>query len=249
MLTVVAAASAGAVLGIGHLLSSADALPMRTLAVRGADGPFADEVRAYASVEAGAPLFGVDLDAVASRVLEHPYVKSAQVRRVPPDALEIEVVARRAVAVVSAGSLYLADEDGALFKSARPGDGLDLPVVTGIDEGTIGSPVATADLKQALALLALHARLGAPGGEISEVSVARDGGLTLVLADGARVHLGDSTESARVQGKLARLGIIVSRLAAAGQHAHSIRLDDERRPERAAVRLRAGSETPPVGGT
>ena len=42
------------------------ALPIRTVAVHGVEGPRVDEVLAYAAVTVGAPLFSVDVEAVAA---------------------------------------------------------------------------------------------------------------------------------------------------------------------------------------
>ena len=51
-----------------------------------------------------------------------------------------------------------------------------------------------------------------------------------------------------IAAKLARLDAVVRRLSQEGRRASFIYLDDERRPERAAVRLRTAAETPPTGG-
>lgn len=239
------------VVQIASMVEESDALPVRSVAVRGPGlEPESDrvaEVLAYAGVEPGMPLFAVDIDAVAARVREHPYVAAATVRRVPPDSIEIAVEPREPRAVLSADGLYLVDAKGRVMKTARPGDGLDLPVLTGVSAADVASGQALDVLSAAVDLLDAHARAGLPGGVASEVSVLPGVGFELVLEDGTRVRVGDDGPDV-MKAKLARLDAVVRRLSAEGRRASFIYLDDERRPERAAVRLRPAAETPPVGG-
>jgi cell division protein FtsQ len=245
-----------AALGVLHVagwVERSDALPVRTVAVQGAsEGAPVEEILAYAGVEPGAPLFAVDLEGVAARVLEHPYVAQATVRRVPPDGIEVSVETRvpRAVlapSALDAGGLYLLDAGGRVMKSARVGDGLDLPVVTGFAAADIASGAASEALAAAVSLAEAHAGAGAPGGAASEVHLVPGVGFELVLEDGTRVRVGDDGPEV-MKAKLARLDAVVRRLSQEGRRASFIYLDDERRPERAAVRLRPMAETPPVGG-
>jgi cell division protein FtsQ len=239
------------VVSVARWVEGSDTLPVRTVAVHGngleAGSPRVDEILAYAAVQPGSPLFALDLDAVKNRVLEHPYVASATVRRVPPDGVEITVETRQPAAILAAGSLYLVDVNGQVMKTARNGDGLDMPVITGIAADDVASGDALPTLHAAVDLLHEHARAGSPGGTASEVHLIPGVGFELVLEDGTRVRVGDD-EPEVMKAKLARLDAVVRRLSLEGRRASFIYLDDERRPERAAVRLRPGTETPPVGG-
>lgn len=252
----VAGLAAVGVVQVAAFVERSDALPVRSVAVHGpgleperdeADRARVEEILAYAGVEPGLPLFAIDIDAVAARVLEHPFVAAATVRRVPPDGIEIAVETRAPRAVLAADGLYLVDGKGQVMKTARPGDGLDLPVVTGIAAADVASGQALDVLAAAVDLLEAHVRAGSPGGEASEVSLIPGVGFELVLEDGTRVRVGDDGPEA-MTAKLARLDAVVRRLSAEGRRASFIYLDDERRPERAAVRLRPEAETPPVGG-
>jgi cell division septal protein FtsQ len=69
-------------------------------------------------------------------------------------------------------------------------------------------------------------------------------GFELVLEDGARVRIGRNDWN----DKLARLTEVLRRLEEAGRRASHINIDDDRRPERAAVRLRTEAEMRPAGG-
>lgn len=243
--------SAVAVVKLAALVENSDLLPVKTVTVQGADGARVDEVLAYAAIPNGTPLLSVETSDVAARVAQHPFVSHASVRRVPPDSVTIDVVMRDPVAMLSAGELYLVDGAGNVMKSARAGDGLDLPVITGIDASALAAGTGAQGndaVRGALLRLDAHARAGHPGGAVSEIAVLPGAGYELVLEDGLRVRIGDDASDAGVVDKLGRLDAVLRRLANAGLRASFIHLDDDRRPERAAVRLRPVAETPPVGG-
>lgn len=247
-LLALATLSAFAVVKLAALLENSELLPLKTVTVHGADGPRVDEVLAYAALPVGTPLLSIDTSDVAARVAQHPFVARAAVRRVPPDAVVIDVEQRIAVAAVAAGDLYLVARDGSIMKSARAGDGLDLPIITGISPTDMADGAASEALRGALLRLDAHARAGRPGGTLAEVAYVPGLGYELVLDDGLRVRVGDDATESQFVDKLGRLDAVLRRLASAGARASFIHLDDDRRPERAAVRLRPVAETPPVGG-
>lgn len=241
----VAGLAALGVVQLAGLVEKTDALPVRSVAVLGVEGDRTAEILAYAGVSAGEPLFSVDTEAVAARVLEHPFVATARVRRVAPDGIEITVTSRSPRALLAADDgLYLVDTDGNVMKSARIGDGLDLPVLTGFDSAQVSEGAVKGELADAVAIAAAHERAGAPGGPLAEVHLVVGVGFDLVLDGGERVRVGNDN----IDDKLARLGEVLRRLDDAGQKASDIYIDDERRPERAAVRLRTEAETRPAGG-
>lgn len=243
-----AALAALAVVKLAALLENSELLPIKIVTVHGADGARVDEVLAYAAVPVGAPLLAIETATVAARVAQHPFVARAAVRRVPPDAVVIDVELRAPVAALAAGELYLVDRDGHVMKSARAGDGLDLPVITGIDAAELAGEAGREHLRGALARLDAHTRGGRPGGELAEIAVVPGAGYDLVLEDGLRVRVGDDASESQFVDKLGRLEAVLRRLASAGVRASFIHLDDDRRPERAAVRLRSVAETLPAGG-
>ena len=73
--------------------------------------------------------FGVDLEAIARALKRSPWVAQARVRRVWPDALQIRIIARRAVAVWNGQALL--DPSGRIFRPARNTWPQDLPTLAG----------------------------------------------------------------------------------------------------------------------
>jgi cell division protein FtsQ len=243
LLVLLAVSAAVAVVQGDAWLKRTKSLPVRTVVVQGAVGAHESEILAYANIPVGAPLFGVDLDDVTARVLEHPYVSTVHVKRVPPDGVQIDVVERTPMAVLASDALYLVDTTGVPFKRARAGDVLDLPIISGVDADALGKGDVH-DVQEALALVTAHHAAGDVGGALSEIVVLPRVGLELVLGSGVRVRVGHDD----VNHKLDRLRDVLARLDEQKLQASFIYLDDARRPERASVRLRPKPGMAAVGG-
>jgi cell division septal protein FtsQ len=263
----VAAGSAFGVTRIGDAVERSQHLPLRTVAIVGVDGDRAAEVRAYAELSTDGveliPWFGVDLEAAATRVEQHPFVREAVARRVPPDAIEIAVTLREPRAILRQDDrLYLIDDDGVVMKRLRSSDAADLPVISLVSDDAAGDGAvvagavaggngggdtrnekALANISDALHVIDSAADVGL-GDRLSEVNEIPGAGFEVILDDGARARLGTRD----IDGKLRRLVAAEKELKAKGRSFAFMWLDDARRPERIAVRLRPETETSKVGG-
>jgi cell division protein FtsQ len=214
-------------------------LVVKQVVVQGNRAAPAEEITAYAAVPEGVGLYDVDVEAVRRAVSEHPLVARATVRRVPPDQVLIEVSEYEAVATVALGNgLYLLDREGRAFRRAQPGEGLDLPVVTGVPRAMFSDAPeqATALVRLALGAMEAHHRAGRPPEELTEVRVDEAAGVTLRLGEpGVEVVVGRTG----LDGKLARLKVVEAELRARKEQASQVFMDNDRHPERVAVRLRA----------
>lgn len=134
-LAVVAAAGIGACAGAAFLHRWAVTTPglaVRTIRVEGALHASVDEIAAVSDAS-GRNVLGLDLDAVRERVLAHPWVATATVRRDLPQALRITIVERVPTAVVEmTGVSTLVDASGDVIAVAGAAAGL--PAITGLDE-------------------------------------------------------------------------------------------------------------------
>src|SRR5438067_9758804 len=79
-----------------------------------------DEALALAGLSRGMNLLDVDEAESAQRLLALPFVRRASVTRELPRSVRIEVGERNAAVRVALGALYVADEEGAVFRRARP---------------------------------------------------------------------------------------------------------------------------------
>jgi cell division protein FtsQ len=92
------------------------------------------EVIDLVKLKAGTPLHHVVLSGIKGRVESHPWIKQAEVARVPFHELRISVIERVPTAVVRAGSEnFLSDEEGHVLAPLSQADDDSLPMVTGVD--------------------------------------------------------------------------------------------------------------------
>lgn len=145
-------------------------------------------VRSEAGIDHGSPLLLADLGAAADRLEALPWVAEADVTRQLPGRVDIAIVEREAVAVVSGdGSAVLVDVDGRVLEQVAETAGY-VQVVT---DRRPPRPGATVDDELAAAIgLAGRLRVN-PAGAVAAVHL--DGGLRLQLVEGAVVDLGDAS--------------------------------------------------------
>jgi cell division protein FtsQ len=214
-----------------------DLFRIREIRFEGLARATADELLELSPVQRGDHLLLCDTDVLAAALRRHPWVASVEVERELPRTMVVRVLERRAAALVDLGGLYLVDATGEVFKRAVPGDGLDLPVITGIgreawvERREEVEPLLTA----ALALLARWAERGLDRTEpVSEIHLDPDSGTTLWAgSDGLEVRLGHGD----LPEKLDRLERVLAAVAADRERAEVLHLDNRRRPDWVTVRL------------
>lgn len=118
---------------------------------------------------------------VRARLEEHPFIKTATVRRIFPGRLQIVVRERRPEAITVLGGLFFVDRDGETFGPLRDADPRNLPIITGLD-GDLPAGTRRWMLRRALRLLRRCGRDAATpacGGPLSEVHVDVAEGVTV----------------------------------------------------------------------
>ncbi|UVT15308.1 MAG: FtsQ-type POTRA domain-containing protein [Nitrospira sp.] len=109
-------------------------LEITTITVEGAHHIDKQNVLDLAKVKPGTPLHLIVTTAIKEQVESHPWVKTAEVTRVPLHELRISVVERKPAAIVRAESQnFLSDEEGHVLSRLGQTDDDALPLVTGID--------------------------------------------------------------------------------------------------------------------
>ncbi len=218
-----------------------DLLRIREIRFEGLSRASAQELLELSPVQRGDHLLLCDTSLVELALRRHPWIAAVEVRRTLPPALEIRVSERRAAALVDLAGLYLVDAEGEVFKRALPGDGLDLPVVTGISRDDWVERRAEVEplLHAALALLDRWAERGLDRRTpVSEIHISAEYGTTLWAgAEGLEVRLGHGA----LPEKLARLERVLAAVEAEGRRAEVLHLENRRRPDWVAVRFAGGS--------
>jgi cell division protein FtsQ len=162
-------------------------------------------------------------------------VRTVEVTRRFPNRVSVQVAEHVPAALAVLGELYVLDEEGEPFKRVTPGDGLDLPLVTGLDrEGYVADPDAARErFRTALEVARAYAQLSPGKAErLSEVRLEAQG-LALVSVAGQEVRLGEGNSDVKLQ----RLARVRRELDARGLAAEIIHLDNRARPGWVAVKI------------
>jgi cell division protein FtsQ len=165
-------------------------LEIKKINVDGSSRVSVDEIVRLSNIEEGQNILSVDLSLGASVIEAHPWIATASIARHIPDTINIKVKERKALSLVSMDSLYVADEDGVLFKKYSPEDALDLILITGL--GTDPAEGGYALDAEMLELIEYFAgREGLNLNDLSEIHSDSVYGLSLYTLDkGIRLSLG-----------------------------------------------------------
>jgi cell division protein FtsQ len=90
------------------------------------------EILARAGVSPGTNILAVNLSAVRKRLVSHPWIAEAYVRRQIPRKIDIRIEEHRAAAVLDLDRRYLINARGIIFKALAEGEGTGLPVIRGL---------------------------------------------------------------------------------------------------------------------
>ncbi len=236
-----AAVTAGAVAS-GRLLEqyvhSAKAFAIRDIEISGLSRLSRAEVLAAAGLAVGQNVFEVSPEQARAHLLHSPWVAEARVTRRLPGSFRIELSEQQPAALLQLERLYLVSEEGSVLKPVQPGDPVDLPVITGVDTAQFRGDLGyrTSLLVAAVTLLHDYRDVGLWRREpLAEIHVDGDAGFALYVGqDPMLVRVGQ-----RPYGKkLRRLRQILDELRADRERPAYVYLDNVRRPDRVAVRLR-----------
>jgi cell division protein FtsQ len=195
------------------------ALHPHAIEVTGTNVVSKDEVLAKAAVDGESNLWLQDTAAMSRRIETIPYVKTADVTRVPPATLRIAVTERTPYAIVVSGPYRsLVDDELRVLSGAVPGRG-KLPEFR--VQGAGAAPGAFLAEAGAVGFLADAKALTAAGVDAAVYDRDRFGDLVVTLGNGVRVELGDESDVAK---KAVLIGPILAQTAAHGRQLASIDL-------------------------
>jgi cell division protein FtsQ len=119
-------------LGGAFLLFIRDHAAFQVVAVRvyGAEHVPQAELIQLAQIGHGTSLLRLNVEGVRRRIMQHPWIREALVRRVYPNELQIIVYERRPAALLDSGNGHLIDNQGYLLGQATPMEMVDLPRLT-----------------------------------------------------------------------------------------------------------------------
>ncbi len=177
---------------IGWLLEQLDdpmTLPIQKIRVQGALVHVNEDMLRQSVVEkVQGGYFNIDVAALRETVEQLPWVKSAAVRRVWPDAVVIHVIEQRPLAVWAKGGLV--NDQGELFKPKQGVQLKHLPLFTAPAGMERNVTELYRDLSAQLAPLKLH---------ITELRLDQRRAVQLQLHNGIKLVLGREERLARLQ--------------------------------------------------
>ena len=133
------------------------------------------DLKIFADAFTGQNIFLVDLDLVAKRAADHPWIKDVRIYRRLPNRVIVRIAERVPIALLNAGTgLYLVDEDCmVLERLSRPPESSDLPIISAHIHGPAKGRVIDDHAVQSSILLLKE--LSARGGwRIGDVRVKAD---------------------------------------------------------------------------
>jgi cell division protein FtsQ len=120
------------------VLMDADSFPVEQIKITGAGRLSRDTIARRAGVRRGDNILAVNLSKVRKRLISHPWIAKAQVRRNIPAGLSIRIREHQGLAIVDLGDKFLLNHEGRLFKAYQPGtDPGDLPVIQGLSASDV----------------------------------------------------------------------------------------------------------------
>ncbi len=103
------------------------AFHVATVRVYGAERVPQQELIQLAQITHGTSLFRINVERVRARIMQHPWIRDALVRRMYPNGLEVIVYERRPTALLESGSGYVIDGEGYILGQATPAELASLP--------------------------------------------------------------------------------------------------------------------------
>jgi cell division protein FtsQ len=196
----------------------------RRIQIEGTQRLDAKTVATVAGVRTGINVLSVNLSAARRRLLAHPWVAEAEVRREIPATLSIRIREHVPAAIVEVGRKFLLNARGEIFKEWEPADPGGLPVVSGLQVSDLrpadrsgaapshglpglkaAAPPASAPSRPMDAVMQVLARTGETGSvlptrEIRAIRVDRELGITVLAYDEAKsIRLGYDDYAAKLR--------------------------------------------------
>ncbi|MFZ5570583.1 MAG: cell division protein FtsQ/DivIB [Thermodesulfobacteriota bacterium] len=166
-------------------LTQWDYLNARNIHVEGQRRLFRETILSQAQIGPSDNILAINLSMARARLLSHPWIAEADIRREFPATIVIRISEHRPLAVIDLGRELLMDEEGEIFKEKTEDDPVDLPVVTGLDYAEL-DPVGRSKSKglkavvDILRVIKTHYR-GIGRFPVDHIGIDRDLGLTLTM--------------------------------------------------------------------
>ena len=155
-------------------ITGADILPKKTILQQaGLDFNKKDKIN----------ILSISLSMVRKRLLAHPMIEDAGVKRELPGTVNITVKEQKPLAVIDLGKKFVINKKGEIFKELSSKDPLLLPVITGLEFSDLNADSRTTGIPFKAVMNVLHlgqkSESPIPNSSLKMIIVDRETGITL----------------------------------------------------------------------
>lgn len=118
---------------IHDVLTQCDYFKAQNISVEGVHRLTVKQILETAEIEEGVNLVSLNLRTIRKRLLAHPWIAEADIRRTFPGEIAIQIQEQEPIAVLDFGKQFLVNSSGVIFKEALASDTAGLPVMSGIE--------------------------------------------------------------------------------------------------------------------
>ncbi len=168
---------------IHDVLTQCDYFKAEAITVEGFQRLTPDQILTTAEIQEGDNLVALNLKMIRKKLLAHPWIAEADIRRTFPGSIDIRIREQEPLAVLDFGKQFLINSSGVIFKEAQKCEISGVPVMSGIeyaDWKTLETP-STSVFVSVLEILNIgrSAETILPNTIIKNIHVDREIGLTL----------------------------------------------------------------------
>lgn len=98
------------------------------------------EILRQARVNTDSNILSINLQMTRKRLLAHPWIAEAEIRRELPDVVAIKIAEHRPLAIVDLDRKFIIGSRGEIFKEWSPLDDDRLPIITGLEFSDLDEP-------------------------------------------------------------------------------------------------------------
>lgn len=193
---------------------------LKEIVITGEKRAMREEIISLSRAAIGGNILAMDLKRMAEKIESQPWIESANIRRVLPRGLSIEVKEREPFAILKTDRLFYIDRGGKPFKALDEGDDAGYPLITGFSKEEIERDELARDaLMKTFEFIETEAGRWPKELAISEIMASSSQGIT-VLSDNVAVKIGFGEYKVKTE----RLKRVLDDLAAKGKTAEYIDL-------------------------
>lgn len=203
-----------------RVLQTTSYFNLKEIVVTGEKRVKREEIINLSGIRSGGNILVMDLKRLAERIESQPWIEMANVRRVLPRGLSIEVKEREPFAILKTDTLFYMDRGGKPFKELDKDDTAGYPLITGLSKVEIERDELARDaVMKTFEFIETEAGYWPQDLAISEIIVSRSQGIT-VLSDNVAVKIGFGDYKVKIE----RLKRVLDDLTAKGKTAEYIDL-------------------------